>query len=271
MPADRDTPGPEPTPRPVDPIVRGVGDAAAHGYRALESVAAGLSASMRIRAADTGRPLRGARTRWEQRAPAAKRAPQRGPIVTEGADTGAAGRRPPAGGRNAKKAPPAWREPTAPYTAGSGSGELLGDIAHTLAELLEFAGEIAHDVADVALGATGHDREDDAGEGPAEIVIPVKAGESADAEFVFWNTGTTALRDVVVWVTQLVGPGGDPGEETLTFTPDRVAFVRAGEDVTVTVTATVPPDLAPGIYRSLVQAEPGGAYAIIELQVSGGA
>lgn len=245
---------PEREPTRLDPIVTGMADAGVHGYRALESVGEGLRGMLRVRAG------RGA--------PVASRTPSRAP---SGPPTRPPARTPvrPATARAVDPGPTTSSSSAQrrPGRAGAAAGEVLGDLADILAELLELAGEVAHDVAD-ALSGPDEEPETPGSEGPEQVTLHTLAGEVVMTEFTVWNTGSLLLRDMSFTSTALVGPHGELPGESVAFRPDVVPLVPPGDGVTVALTLPIPADAAPGTYRGLVQAEPGGAYVVVSITVA---
>jgi hypothetical protein len=248
MAADRG----EPRRRTIDPIVAGIGEGVAAGYRAVESVVVGVSESARMRSA----------TRAAGAAASASTRPRRAQ---------------PAGTRARSAAPPRTTPRTVRDTT---PPTIIGELADLTAELLDGIGDAVREIA-------GHiaerDRfEDDPRHHTLELEGP--PGETVRDEFLLSNTGPTALKDLDFEKTNLIGAAATPIRAgAIKLKPEAegtIDRVRPGGSTTVTVSIKIPADAAPGRYRGVVcarfasdddrtEAEGGpiGAWALIELEV----
>jgi hypothetical protein len=226
--------------RPIEPLVSVVSDSVSLGYSALELVVEGLRESLRIQPGRGGAPRAGA-----ARAGAAR----------PGAARGAAAGRPtvPLSGAGNP------RNPT-----GGSSAALLGDLAAIAAELFERAGAVAAEVAN-----TVSERVSQPADAPSipELIVDAVAGETTTLEFSVWNTGPTALRKVTLQATDLIGAEHRSLKGAVTFRPPIVAQVGPGKFAAVEVDVAVPRNTEAGIYRGLIQAEPGDTCAVLMIEV----
>lgn len=250
MAADRG----EPRRRTIDPIVAGIGEGVAAGYRAVESVVVGVSESARMRSA----------TRAAGTAASAATRPRARRAQPAGTRARSAGQ--------PRTTPRTVRDTTPPT--------IIGELADLTAELLDGIGDAVREIA-------GHiaerDRfEDDPRHHTLELEGP--QGETVRDEFLLSNTGPTALKDLDFEKTNLIGAAATPIRAgAIKLKPEAegtVDRVRPGGSTTVTVSIKIPADAAPGRYRGVVcarfasdddraEAEGGpiGAWALIELEV----
>jgi hypothetical protein len=251
MAADRG----EPRRRTIDPIVAGIGEGVAAGYRAVESVVVGVSESARMRSATRAA----------------------GGAAASAAATPRARRTRPAGTRARSMARPrtmprASRDTTPPT--------IIGELADLTAEFLDGIGDAVREIA-------GHIAERDRFEDdPRHHTLELEGapGETVRDEFLLSNTGPTALKDLDFEKTNLIGAAATPIRAgAIRFKPEAegtIDRVRPGGSTTVTVAVKIPADAAPGRYRGVVcarfasdddrtEAEGGpiGAWALIELEV----
>jgi hypothetical protein len=147
----------------------------------------------------------------------------------------------------------------------STSAALLGDLAAIAAELFGRAGAVAAEVAN-----TVSERVAQPAEAPSipELIVDTVAGGTATLEFSVWNTGPTALRKVTLQATELIGSEHRALKDAITFRPPIVSQVGPGKFAAVEVDVAVPRGAEPGIYRGLVQAEPGDTCAVLMLEVA---
>jgi hypothetical protein len=234
--------------RRIDPLITGLGDGVAAGYRAVESVVAGANESVRMRsgaAATTGR-----------------RSTRRSASAATGARSQAGRARVP--GRTAADRPP----PT-----------LMGEIADVAAEVLDGLGEAVREIA-------GHLAERDRFEDAAlhhAVALSGVPGETATDEFLLTNTGQTALKGLKFDQTNLIGAAAHTIRRaaiTLTPTPrgrGSTGRVAPAGSTTVTVAVKIPAAAPAGMYRGIVCAQfahdgdrtdaADGPWTLIELEV----
>jgi hypothetical protein len=228
--------------RPIEPLVSVVSDSVSLGYSALELVVEGLRESLRIQSGRSG------------------------PGNTRPARPGRGGR----GGRDAFRRPAVPLSST-PRAAGSAapnlstSAALLGDLAAIAAELFSRAGAVAAEVANTVSERVAQPAE---ASSIPELIVDTVAGETATLEFSVWNTGSTALRKVTLQATELIGSEHRALKDAITFRPPIVSQVGPGKFAAVEVDVAVPRSAEPGIYRGLVQAEPGDTCAVLMLEVA---
>lgn len=250
MASDRGRPR-QPRQRRIDPLITGIGDGVAAGYRAVESVVVGANQSIRMRPAAPA-------------AAAAARSPTRRRKASSRTGNPGTQRTAPT-----RAAPAAAPPPTT----------LLGEIADVAADVLDGLGDA---VREVASHLTDDRLDDDALHHTLELEGAPK--ETATDEFLLTNTGPTALKGLTFAKTSLIGAARNPiaaGAVTLTpagqGTTDRV---RPGTSTAVTVAVKIPAGAAAGVYRGIVCAQfdsdddrdradegPVSAWALIELHV----
>jgi hypothetical protein len=231
--------------RATDPIVTGIGEAVAHGYRAVDHVYAGLAQSARLMGAS--------RT---TRAAAARRAPAAAALDDAGLQAGAG-------------APP--QRPS------SASPTLVGELAGITADVLDRLGEAARDIA----GRIGEAPVADPGPAVGRLALSAHPGRTALTEFRFTNTGSTTLQGIECDGTPLIGVAGRIDEIAFDydFPPDGLRL-RPRVSTSVGVRVPIGEDVAPGVYRGVVmaraaapggsgaaEAQPVGAWALLELEV----
>jgi hypothetical protein len=222
--------------RAIDPLVGVATDGVGLGYQAVELVMEGLRESLRLQSRRGSSPP----TSSKAQQPAV---PLRSPQST--AD------------RASQSAP----NPSPAVAAG-----LAADAAEIVAELFARAGSVVEEIAHV-LGERS-DRLADGGPSVAELPLQVVTGKEGTLRFAVWNTGPTALRDVKLSATDLIGAGTRANEDAVTFTPPMIAHLAPGRSQSVEVGVNVPDNTPPGVYRGLIQAEPGDTCAVIELTVT---
>ena len=236
--------------RRIDPLITGIGDGVAAGYRAVESVVAGANESVRMRPSAA--------------AAAGRRSTRRsGPAAT--AARSQAGR-PKAPGRTTADRPP----PT-----------LMGEIADVAAEVLDGLGEAVREIA-------GHLAERDRfGDAALHHAVELSGapGETATDEFLLTNTGQTALKGLKFDQTNLIGAAGYTiRRAAVTLTPTATPRGRGSTNriapagsTTITVAVKIPAGAPAGMYRGIVCAQFGqdadrtdaadGPWTLIELEV----
>jgi hypothetical protein len=141
---------------------------------------------------------------------------------------------------------------------------LLDDLGAVFVDLLQRAAEAARDVADTITQQTHHGAGDEC---ITELCASARPGETANVRFNLWNTGAGALRSVRFQTTDLLGASGPIAMTVVSFTPAVVDFVRSRDAAPVAISIAVPNTTAPGVYRGLVQAEPGDDCVVLELTV----
>ncbi len=229
---------------PMDPLVGVANDGVRLGYQAVELVVEGLRESLRLQSGRTG---------GQAGAPAAS-----GPTVPLRSAA-----QPPSGSGGPSQAGGSGGSSQA---GGSTSTGLVGDVAAIVAELLTRAGSVANQVAQT-LSEQGSKAAGGAAAVP-ELQIPGVAGETTMLEFSIWNTGATALRNITLSATDLVGSGARTPQDAISFKPAVIAQVGPGKAATAEVAIAIPAELPAGTYRGLIQADPGDTCAVIELTVS---
>jgi hypothetical protein len=162
-----------------------------------------------------------------------------------------------AGGRRTRSGHgPAGRGVGAPY-------DLVDDVAIILADILEGAGEVAREVAESIRERRGAPPRP----GVPELELKAAPGERAVVDFRISNTSSKSLKGVQLIAAPLIGSGRPIPADDVTFEPREIDRIGPNRAATVKVIVAVPPDTSPGRYRGLIQAEPGGAHAVLELRV----
>jgi hypothetical protein len=246
--------------RAHDPLVAGLGDAVAHGYRALDRVAVGFAESARrIQASGA---MRTAPTRTRTAA---------SPVTLQPSGQPARAERPSARRRTSSSAPPT----------------LVGELADLTADVLDRLGEAARDIAD-RIG------EDDLAEPESEVTrltVRGHAGRPVSTDLQFTNTGSIPLEGLEFDATPLLGFAGAIPADSVAFLPRdapqtddaagaaTTSRLRPRGTTLIEVEVTIPGDAAPGTYRGLVmvrsaaaasqsaERQPVGAWASLELEV----
>jgi hypothetical protein len=222
--------------RAIDPLVGVATEGVGLGYQAVELVMEGLRESLRLQSRRGAPPP-----------PSASRSDSAAvPLRAAEPTTGRAAHSPPN---------------SSPAVAAG----LAADAAEIVAELFARAGSVVEEIAH-ALGERS-DRLADAGPSVPELPLEVEAGQPGTLEFTVWNTGPTALRAVTLSATDLIGAGTRANQDAITFTPGVIAQLGPGRSQSVEVGVEVPVQTPPGVYRGLIQAEPGDTCAVIELTV----
>jgi hypothetical protein len=254
MAADRG----EPRRRAIDPIVAGIGEGVAAGYRAVESVVVGVSESARVRSATRAA----------------------GAAAASAATTARARTATPAGARARSAAASTAQPRTMPRTARDRPPPtIIGELADLTVEVLDGMGDAIREIA-------GHIERDRFEDDPRHHTLELEGapGETVRDEFLLSNTGPTALKELDFEKTNLIGAAATPIRAgAIKFKPESegtVDRVRPGGSTTVTVSVKIPADAAPGRYRGVVcarfasdddrteaEAGPVGAWALIELEV----
>jgi uncharacterized membrane protein len=144
---------------------------------------------------------------------------------------------------------------------------LVDDLAAIFAELLTRAGDAAQEISHAITtqqqaGASA--RQDCI----SRLLLSATPGKTASVQFDFWNTQAVALRPVGFAATDFIGDAGRIGNDVVRFDPPVIEFLRPGDGASVSVEVAVPEQAAAGLYRALVQAEPGNATVVLELTVS---
>jgi hypothetical protein len=226
--------------RPIEPLVTVVSESVSLGYSALELVVEGLRESLRLQSG------RGAARTGRATVPLSVR-PATG-----------------AGQEGAQSGPQSGAQTQGRATLTT-SAALVGDFAAIAAELFGRAGAVASEVA-----STVSERVAQPAQTPSipELVVDAVVGEPTTLEFSVWNTGPTALRKVVLNATDLIGSGHHSIRDAIKFRPAIVAQVGPGRSVDVEVDVSVPKSAVAGVYRGLIQAEPGDTCAVLMLNVA---
>lgn len=217
-----------------EPFIVGITDGVDAGYQALEYVLAGLRESLRVR--------RPGWTGWMQQGVGARRTGARG-VTASGA----------------------VKQSSAQGSRGEGPLLEFDYLVRVAADLLGSASAVAHEFARYV-----GDRTDQRTEPETPTLIPVEGvvGKTATAELRVHNTELTALQDVEFIPTKLIGETGRIPADHVDFEPRKIERVRPGGWITTLVTVEVPQGADPGTYRGLIQAEPGSAWAVLELSVA---
>jgi hypothetical protein len=137
-------------------------------------------------------------------------------------------------------------------------------LVRMLADLLGSASAVAQEFARYIGERTGQQAQPEA---PAPVALEGVAGERASGEFRVHNTGSTALQEVQFVATKLIGGNGRIEARLVEFEPEKIASIRPGGSITTKVTVPLAADTPPETYHGLIQAQPVGAWAVLELNV----
>jgi hypothetical protein len=141
--------------------------------------------------------------------------------------------------------------------------DVVDDVASIAAEIIGLLGEVAQETAE---SITERARPARRGECvPLELMA--EPGYEAAVDFHVWNTSSTVLHGIDLVASELVDHDNRIGADAVRFVPARLDRILPGRSATVQVVVTVPRGTTPGTYRGVVQAEPGGAWAVLELEV----
>jgi hypothetical protein len=221
--------------RGPEPFIVGIREGVEAGYQALEYVLAGLRESVRIRR-PTWTGATQERLAWAQRQ-----------------------------GARARGATDSGVHPLRDFV-GEGAPFELDYLVRMLADLLGSASSVAQEfaryISERADHAPAHPK------GPAQLELKGFPGSSASCRFRVHNTTANALSDVVFAATQLIGDESGFDTNLITFEPDHMPTIRPGGSVTTTITVRIPPEVPMDTYRGLIIAEPGDAWAVLELSVA---
>jgi hypothetical protein len=142
--------------------------------------------------------------------------------------------------------------------------DIVDDLATIFAEFLARAGEVAQATAK----AIGERTWTPTHPGRSDVLdLDGAAGARAVVEFTVWNNGAKALKEVAFASTDLISVNGRIDADAVSFDPSYIERIAIGAKATVNIIVAVPDDADPGTYRGLVVAEPGGAWAVLELNV----
>ena len=213
-----------------DPIVGAISDSLDTGYQALEYVLEALRASI-------------------ERRPGTASVRRRG-----GARQGARVR-----SRYSNGADP---DPSAPGPAAPAEG--VTQVVQLIGELLERAGDVAQVVAKSIADLTWLPE----GMGlPTLLADEVAPGKKTKLDYRVWNTSSDMLSKVRLVSTDLIGDEGRIPASAVKTEPREIERIQPYRGVNLTLVVSVPPRLAGGTYRGVVRAEPGDAWAVVELNV----
>lgn len=239
----------EPPRRRVDPLLGVAAEAARAGLRGADYVVEGLSESLRR---GTGPRSAGAAAGRKRAAQTQRRA--QGPRTSGYGGT----------------ARPGAEAPSPPVSAGT---------ADLFVELLGRFGEAIQDIAAAIAEREWFDREP---EGPT-LELRAPPGHKAAVEFVFTNTGPSALARITFEPTDLLAATGRIGAGAVRFRCNDDPYIpRLGPGGTARVIVEVEiPEVPAGTYRGVIAARsaapngraeteggPEGAWALLELEVA---
>jgi hypothetical protein len=220
--------------RGPEPLIVGIREGVEAGYQALEYVLAGLRESVRIR-----RPTWTGSTKerldWAQRQ-----------------------------GAHARGTTDSGRHPLRDFV-GEGAPFELDYLVRMLADLLGSASGVAQEFARYI--SERSEQEPAHPKAPAQLEPKGFPDSNASCQFRVHNTTSTALRDVVFAGTELIGDEAAVQTSLISFEPDHISSIRPGGSVTTTVTVAIPRGFPRDTYRGLILAEPGDAWAVLELTV----
>jgi hypothetical protein len=149
---------------------------------------------------------------------------------------------------------------------GEGAPFELDYLVRMLADLLGSASAVAQEFARYISERGEHEPTHPTA--PAQLTPKGFPDSDASCQFRVHNTTSTALRDVVFAATQLIGDEAAVDASLVTFAPEHIPSIRPGGSVTTTVTVAIPPGFPLDTYRGLILAEPGDAWAVLELTVA---
>ena len=245
--------------RPLDPMVAGLADGASAGYRALDSVVSGLQDSLLRQATrpayapgPAGARTRASRARRARAAagPPAGAAPGQSTMLDLSAASHRAGHH---GHHHGHQ--------------GGYVHDVLGVLVDVLGEVAHVAAEVADELADMFDDPPEHDHHHP--HQPHLIQLMAPPGLQTQTNFVIWNTGQSLLSNVVLSTSTFTGPGKHQHDPiSVSFQPDAVPPIPPGGSVTMLVTLHVAPKARLGVYRGLIHAHAGDAWAVIELTVA---
>jgi hypothetical protein len=142
----------------------------------------------------------------------------------------------------------------------AGDTGALDDLAGLVSNLLGTASDIVQEFAQF-VGERSSTTQTDV------LVMETAPNESVTVIFEVHNTGTTRLRNVALLATDLIGDGPRIPAEAVSFEPPSIPNIARSASITTKVTVAVPSGTTPDTYRGVVQAEPGSAWAVLELRV----
>jgi hypothetical protein len=151
---------------------------------------------------------------------------------------------------------------------------IFGEIADLTADVMHRVGDAFRDFAE-------HDRLE-ADEIP-RLELDGVAGSTVAEDFLFSNTGATALKNVMFKKTQLLGVGADIDVDAISFKLGQavapgIQRVVPGGRTAVTIAVEIPDDAPAGVYHGVIAAiapppddrggtEAVGARALVALEV----
>ena len=147
----------------------------------------------------------------------------------------------------------------------TGPADLVTQLMSIVAEVLNRAGDAAQAFAEAVveqswMTATSMGV-------PAWLEASAEPGKQAKVDFRVWNPGSSELRNVRLTASDLLGEENLSGTGLVTTNPTTIDRISPHGDAKASVIVSVPSDAKPGEYRALIQADPGEAWAILELTV----
>jgi hypothetical protein len=138
---------------------------------------------------------------------------------------------------------------------------VVGMVGDLLGSASDLAQEVARTVGERTSRAGEHEPHHD------RLTIKVPQGAKRSTEFCVHNTSTKILKDVKLSATSLVADG-ETLADVVDFVPSSIEKIAPGRWVMPEVRVAVPARAKPGTYRALLQGEPGGAWAMLEVVVT---
>jgi hypothetical protein len=142
--------------------------------------------------------------------------------------------------------------------------DVVDDLTGIAAEIIGLVGEVAQETAE---SITERARKPARRGGYAPLELAAEPGKEANVEFHVWNTTSTVLSRVDLVASDLVDHEERIDADAVTFDPPRIDRILPGRPTEVEVTVDVPRRAVPGTYRGVIQAQPGDAWAVLELKI----
>jgi hypothetical protein len=143
--------------------------------------------------------------------------------------------------------------------------DIIDDLASLFADLLDRAGEVAQETAhSITERPWVQAHEDEC----ARLGISGEPGAEASTDFRVWNTSSKVLHRVDLSSTDLIGHEKNIDADAVTFAPSYLDRIPPNKSAAPKVVVKIPDDAELGTYRGVIQATPGGAWAVLEVTVT---
>jgi hypothetical protein len=140
--------------------------------------------------------------------------------------------------------------------------QVVGMVGDLLGSASDVAQEVARTVGERSVKGTRHEPHQD------RLAIEAPQGGEGSTEFCVHNTSASVLKDVKLMATDMVGDAGQIAS-AVDFEPRSIEKIPPGRWAAAKVKVKVPERAVPGaMYRALLQGEPGGACATLEVVVT---